>query len=166
MKTNYEEAVTLLKNTQGLSAEGLNANMTALLIKTIEDTARTSRLHPNFAEDIRDFHRKFNQEYTEKARVLPTLIQNFRIKFLNEELKEYTDAVAEGKIIDQVDGLVDLIYVAVGTLYLMGVDINKVWQEVHNSNMSKTLVPKGEGKYGFTVHKGEDYVKPALHKYI
>lgn len=162
----YEEAVKLLAQTQGMSPEGASLNILALQVKAIEDGFKGVRSHPNITQDIVDFHKKFKQTYEEKARLLPPGLQEFRSKFLKEELDEYLTAVKEGKIIEQVDGLVDLVYVAVGTLYMMGVDFNKVWAEVHNSNMSKSLVPKGEGKHGYTVHKGEDYVKPQLHKFV
>jgi predicted HAD superfamily Cof-like phosphohydrolase len=162
----YEEALKLLDQTQGMSPEGVNIKMLALQVKALEEGFKGVRSHPNISQDIVDFHTKFAQTYKDNARTLPPDLQAFRSKFLKEELEEYLTAAKEGKIIEQVDGLVDLVYVAVGTLYLMGVDFNKVWEEVHNSNMSKSLVPKGEGKHGYTVHKGETYVKPQLHKFV
>ena len=64
---------------------------------------------------------------------------NFRIKFLNEELNETTAAFECGDAEEVVDGLIDLIVVAAGTLDAFGVDSQSAWNEVHKANMSKKV---------------------------
>ena len=120
----------------------------------------------DMVKDMHDFHEKFDIAYDEDPRKLPKAIAEFRVKFLNEELiNEYVPAVMKGDLTEQIDGLFDIIYVAMGTLYLMGVDIEGVWNEGHASNMSKELVPKGKGKYGGTIAKGSDYFKPNFKQF-
>jgi hypothetical protein len=160
---NYKEATKLLSNTAGMSETGLTAHLVALLIKTVEETTGQG---PNIAKDIRDFHEKFNQSHTGPVRTLDGPLADFRIKFLKEELKEFIDAVKSGSKVDQIDGLIDLIYVAVGSLNLMGVDFNRAWTIVHDSNMSKTSVAMGEGKYGWTIQKGSTYHKPNFNQLV
>jgi len=154
---NYNLAVKLLSHTVGMSSTGLTSHMIALLIKTVEEVTQQG---PNIAGDIKSFHEKFNQSYNGPVRTLEGPLADFRIKFLKEELKEFISATKAGNKTEQIDGLIDLIYVAVGTLYLMGVDFNEAWAIVQSSNMSKTLVPAGQGKFGYTVSKGASYHKP------
>jgi NTP pyrophosphatase (non-canonical NTP hydrolase) len=61
----------------------------------------------------------------------------FRVAFLNEELKETTDAIANEDWPEVVDGLIDLVVVALGTLDAYDVDIIKAWTNVHEANYSK-----------------------------
>jgi hypothetical protein len=81
----------------------------------------------------------------------------FRGQLLQEELNEYLDAVYFRKPDDVVDALVDLTVVALGTLAILKVDIQKAWDEVHRANMSKQrgIKPGRENSGGF------DLIKPA-----
>lgn len=99
-------------------------------------------------QDIKDFHEKFGLNYDGPPRALPIDLLIFREKFLQEELDEYKDAGAlvamPGSHVNkpaglekQLDGLVDLVYVAVGTAYLHGFDFNEAWKRVHAANMAK-----------------------------
>jgi len=106
---------------------------------------------PNFMADIQEFHEKFGLAYDGRPRALPTSIADFRQLFMEEELSEYKEArqllelavdLGNEKVIiegleDQLDALVDLLYVALGTAYLQGFNINEAWRRVHRANMSK-----------------------------
>jgi predicted HAD superfamily Cof-like phosphohydrolase len=109
--------------------------------------------------DILAFHRKFNQTYNGPPRDLPEEL-NWRILFMKEELEEYDKAVEECNVMKQFDALLDLTYVALGTMYLQGFPLYAGWKVVHKSNMSKTPVQNGDGKFGSTVTKGAGYIKP------
>lgn len=105
--------------------------------------------------DIVEFHTKFDLLYGGKPRSLPDDLAKFRARFMDEELNEYlvatTILLAELKkasdykdpsritalLEDQLDALVDLVYVAVGTAYLHGFDFNRAWFRVHLANMAK-----------------------------
>src|SRR6185503_2978734 len=103
--------------------------------------------------DIEAFHKKFGLEYEGKPRCLPLDLSEFRKKFMTEELEEYcasTDlaqAILRGDIppnhdlrhemVNSLDALVDLVYVALGTAYLHGFDFREAWRRVHEANMKK-----------------------------
>lgn len=111
---------------------------------------------PDLFQDIVDFHEKFDLHYNGAPRLLPQELQRFRERFLKEELKEYQTATVrasnalhpplpmfrdtatfEEYLADMLDGLVDLVYVALGTAYLHGFDFNEAWRRVHEANMEK-----------------------------
>lgn len=161
--SNYELSQQVINNTSGMSEAGLSARISVLLIKTLEDTLGR---HPNIRKDIEAFHHKFNQRYEGKSRLLPDDLLEFRIKFIKEEFEEYLTAVKSKSPEGQVDALIDMTYVIAGTLYLMGVDFNEAWNEVQRSNMTKTPVPLGKGKMGFTVSKGQGFVPANFKKFF
>lgn len=129
---------------------------------------------PDFMADITAFHEKFGVDYSGFPRQLPTDLLDFRVKFLKEELTEYTDdanALAAHLITDktdvantthllekQLDALVDLVYVALGTAYLQGFDFNEAWRRVHEANMKKIRTARAEDSKRGSTH---DVVKPA-----
>ena len=62
---------------------------------------------------------------------------DFRMDLLEEEFSETVLAYDKGEPDEIVDGMIDLIYIAIGTMSMAGVDINKAWDLVHNANMQK-----------------------------
>lgn len=90
---------------------------------------------------------------------------SFRMDLLNEEFYETNDAFESNRPEEFVDGLIDIIVIAVGTLSLSGVDVQKAWDEVHRANMAKERgVKKGrEQSGGFDLIKPEGWVGPS-HK--
>lgn len=126
-------------------------------------------------EDVKSFHEKFGLAYNGKPRALPPAIQKFRDKFHREELKEYSEAIraiadildnkTQPSIDDDValelshafDGMLDLMYVVIGTMYLHGFPMQEGWKRVHAANMSKVRAKKG----GDSKRKSRyDVVKP------
>lgn len=137
--------------------------------------------------DIEDFHRKFGIAYEGKPRMLPEDLLAFRLKFLREELVEYSGVTADAQeLIDypeeshtfgmvecldkSLDALVDLVYVALGTAHLHGFAFNEAWRRVHSANMRKVRAPSvdasraatGRG-HAFDVIKPDGWVPPS-HK--
>lgn len=106
-------------------------------------------------KDIVEFHEKFGLEYSGSPRRLGEELAKFRAGFMAEELGEYCLSEGETKILvrevqrclipapieKQLDALVDLVYVALGTAYLQGFDFNEAWRRVHEANMKKIRVP-------------------------
>ena len=127
----------------------------------------------NPMEDIREFHQKFNLVYDGKPRGLPPELQSFRSLFLKEELREYHLQVTHlGMTLAEqpddaagityhlegmVDGLVDLVYVAMGTAYLHGFDFEESWRRVHEANMKKVRASSAEDSKR---NSDQDVVKP------
>lgn len=118
--------------------------------------------------DIECFHRRFQQLYTGKPRMLPHALQSFRTKFLQEELVEYEAAVSTMRTMDYnqkdsadaLDSLVDLVYVALGTAHLHGYDFREAWRRVHRANMAK-VIAQAEGDARSHRDARFDVVKPA-----
>lgn len=116
--------------------------------------------------DIDMFHKKFKQNYDGPPAALPPETQEFRLKFLHEELKEYEDAVDQltqygespERLENAFDALIDLVYVTLGTAHLHGFDFRNGWRRVHRANMGKVLAgDAGLSKRGYAL----DVVKPA-----
>lgn len=100
-------------------------------------------MQTNF-QDIREFHEFFGLEYDGDPRHLPPELQLFRIAFMQEELNEYIRAVLAEDLEKQVDALVDLVYVALGTAYLQGFRWEPHWEQVHEANMRKVRATSKE----------------------
>lgn len=89
-------------------------------------------------KDLADFHIKYGvPRYTPNPTTLDFETQDFRRKFLQEELDEYDEAIARDDLPEQIDALLDLVYIAVGTLDIMGVNSQRHWNEIQRANMSK-----------------------------
>lgn len=113
-------------------------------------------------KDIRDFHEKFEIDYEGPPRFLPDDLAGFRVKFLTEELNEF---IHSEQLETDLDALVDLVYVALGTAYLQGFDFNEAWRRVHEANMKKVrALSPADSKRGSTwdVVKPEGWQPPSL----
>lgn len=116
---------------------------------------------PNFLEDVRLFHEKFDQAYDGN---MPTHAEGmFRIDFLEEEVAEYKAAFRRNDHAGMIDALGDIIFVAVGTAYKYGWDINEAWRRIVRANMQKVIAPEGKWKIakpeGWTPPDHSDLVK-------
>lgn len=108
--------------------------------------------------DIKEFHEKFELTYRGTHRQLTPEMAEFRTKFMLEELTEYAQALENNDMPGQLDALVDLVYVALGTAYLQGLPFQAAWDEVHACNMRKVKAgPNGEGSKRGSPH---DVIKP------
>jgi predicted HAD superfamily Cof-like phosphohydrolase len=103
--------------------------------------------------DVRDLMTKFGIMWFDSPGHLTTRKALERHAFLQEELDEFKRAVDSQDLEEQVDALVDLVYVAKGTALMLGVDWDRHWEEVHRANLSKE---RGVTKRGAKV----DLVKP------
>jgi hypothetical protein len=95
----------------------------------------------NWVQDISMMHERFGvHEWLRKNKDNPELMKallKFRLKFLQEELRETSDAIAFSEPEEVVDGLIDLCVVAIGTLDVFGIDAQTAWDEIHGANMRK-----------------------------
>ncbi len=111
-------------------------------------------------EDIAEFHTKFGLPPVSNT---PSLLEipdmAYRIQFLFEEMQELVDAFEEEDLEKQFDALIDLVYVAIGTAYLMGLPFGEGWSRVHEANMKKVRADSAEDKRSKRGHKW-DVVKP------
>jgi predicted HAD superfamily Cof-like phosphohydrolase len=94
-------------------------------------------------KDVLDFTKAFGLPENDKPKIIDTDIRELRINLLMEEVDEYLTGEQTDDIVEIADALIDLIYIAVGTAITYGIPFEKVWNEVHRSNMAK-LGPNGE----------------------
>ena len=113
--------------------------------------------------DIKDMHLKF-KVYDTVSNLTPEAFVEylrFRLRMVKEEYDETEQALADGDAEEFVDGIIDLMVFAAGTLDVIGVDAQKAWDAVHKANMKKTVGTKSErfNEFGFP-----DLVKPKSWK--
>ena len=108
-------------------------------------------------ELVKDFAMKFGLTYEGPPRPLPPDLSKFRRAFLEEEFVEYCESAYEDNLEGQLDALVDLVYVALGTAALHGFDFDEAFRRVHAANMQKVRAERtDQSKRGSTF----DVVKP------
>ena len=109
----------------------------------------------------------FDQEIKEKASFPNDKIISLRYELIKEELEEFKDAIDKKDIKEVADALTDILYVTYGAGHAFGINLDKCFEEVQNSNMSK-LGLNGKPIYNDKgkVMKGPSYFKPDLSKFI
>ena len=118
-------------------------------------------------ESVKKFMETFGQEIKEKASFPDDKITSLRYDLIEEELNELKEAIDKKDIKEVADALTDILYVTYGAGHAFGIDLDKCFEEVQNSNMSK-LGPNGKPIYNDKgkVMKGPNYFKPDLGKFV
>ena len=118
-------------------------------------------------EKVRLFMKTYGQEVKDKAGFSDAKTNNLRIDLIKEELEELTEAMQDKNLLEVADALTDILYVTYGAGHAFGIDLDKCFEEVQNSNMSK-LGEDGKPIYNEAgkVMKGPNYFKPDLSKYL
>ena len=116
---------------------------------------------------VKTFMNTYGQEVKERATFPESKIVQLRIDLIEEELNELKEAVKNNDIVEVADALTDILYVTYGAGHSFGVDLDKCFDEVQRSNMSKLGVD-GKPIYNESgkVMKGPDYFAPDLKKII
>ena len=120
----------------------------------------------NFSK-VGTFMKTFGQEVKTKPSFSTEKINKLRIDLIKEELEELTEAMNNKDLLEVADALTDILYVTYGAGHAFGIDLDKCFEEVQNSNMSK-LNKNGKPIYNDSgkVMKGPNYFKPDLSKFI
>ena len=118
-------------------------------------------------ERVRKFMETFGQEIKEKAEFPSEKITSLRQDLIKEELDELKAAIDTKDIKEVADALTDILYVTYGAGHAFGINLDKCFEEVQNSNMSK-LGSDGKPIYNDKgkVMKGPNYFKPDLDKFV
>ena len=118
-------------------------------------------------EKVGLFMKTFGQEVKNKPGLSSEKINNLRISLINEELEELKQAMKNNDLKEVVDALTDILYVTYGAGHAFGVNLDKCFDEVQKSNMSK-LGKDGKPIYNEAgkVMKGPSYFKPDLSKFL
>ena len=113
------------------------------------------------------FMKTFGQEVKTKPAFSTEKINKLRIDLIKEELEELTEAMHNKDLLEVADALTDILYVTYGAGHAFGIDLDKCFDEVQNSNMSK-LDENGKPIYNESgkVMKGPKYFKPDLSKFV
>ena len=116
---------------------------------------------------VKNFMLKFGQEVKTDPSFPNEQITKLRYGLIKEELSELDQAIKEKNIVEVADALTDILYVTYGAGHAFGVDLDKCFEEVQNSNMSK-LDANGKPIYNESgkVMKGPNYFKPDLSKFV
>ena len=113
------------------------------------------------------FMSTFGQEVKTKSELSSEKINSLRLSLIKEELDELTKTINENDILEVADALTDILYVTYGAGHAFGINLDKCFEEVQKSNMSKLgkdnkPIYNEHGK----VMKGPDYFKPDLAKFL
>ena len=116
---------------------------------------------------VKKFMLTFGQDVKNKASFPEEKIQNLRVSLIEEELEELKQAIKDKDLKEVADALTDILYVTYGAGHAFGINLDKCFNEVQQSNMSKL---GNDGKPIYNEHgkvlKGPNYYKPNLGKYI
>ena len=116
---------------------------------------------------VKTFMETFGQEIKNKPSFSSDKINNLRYELIREELEELKVAMENKDLLEVADALTDILYVTYGAGHAFGIDLDKCFEEVQNSNMSK-LGADGKPIYNNSgkVMKGPKYFKPNLKKFV
>ena len=118
-------------------------------------------------EKVKLFMLTYDQEVKTKSEFSDDKTNKLRVDLIKEELDELTNAMKEKDLTEVADALTDILYVTYGAGHAFGIDLDKCFDEVQNSNMSK-LGEDGKPIYNEAgkVMKGPNYFKPDLSKFL
>ena len=118
-------------------------------------------------EKVKQFMQTFGQEVKTKPSFSDEKTNQLRLDLITEELEELKHAMSSRDLLEVADALTDILYVTYGAGHAFGIDLDKCFDEVQNSNMSKL------GKDGMPIYndsgkvmKGPNYFKPDLSKFL
>ena len=118
-------------------------------------------------EDVRLFMKTYRQEVKTKSMIPKESVVQLRYKLIKEELDELQKAIEEKDLLEVADALTDILYVTYGAGHAFGINLDKCFAEVQQSNMSKL---GDDGQPIFNEHgkvmKGPNYTKPNLKQLI
>ena len=120
----------------------------------------------NFSK-VGTFMKTFGQDVKGAPSFSTDKINKLRIDLIKEELEELTEAMKNKDLLEVADALTDILYVTYGAGHAFGINLDKCFDEVQNSNMSK-LDENGKPIYNDSgkVMKGPNYFKPDLSKFV
>ena len=118
-------------------------------------------------DKVKTFMETFGQEVKIKPSFSSDKINTLRYELVKEELEELKVAMENNDLLEVADALTDILYVTYGAGHAFGIDLDKCFDEVQKSNMSK-LAEDGKPIYNDSgkVMKGPRYFKPYLTKFV
>lgn len=120
----------------------------------------------NWYNDVKNFHIAFGQRVGETVELPEPNERCLRIRLLEEEFEEYLSGEGKDDIVEIADALADIIYIACGTAVAYGIPLDKVFEEVHRSNMAKLVDGKPIYREDGKVLKPEGWQPPNVKKIL
>tara|TARA_Y100000310_G_scaffold344909_1_gene460431 strand:+ start:26332 stop:26706 length:375 start_codon:yes stop_codon:yes gene_type:complete len=116
---------------------------------------------------VKEFHEKFEIDIGETPHIPTGQVLAFRLELIDEELKELFESIENNDLENFAQELADVLYVVNGFAVTAGIDVHKILEEVHRSNMTKLdengkVNKRADGK----VLKGPNYQKPNIKKVL
>lgn len=99
----------------------------------------------DWIRDVGDFHKATGDSFPAYPHLPPMFQQQLRSRLIREEAAEVINAITFQDLVEIADGIVDCIYVLLGTAISYGIDIRPIWDAVHKANMSKVTGPRDSG---------------------
>jgi predicted HAD superfamily Cof-like phosphohydrolase len=120
----------------------------------------------DYYNSVKDFHKAFNQLVANEPSLPDQKTRDLRKKLLTEEYNEYIMGEDANDLENIAKELADIIYIACGTAVSYGIDLNKVFAEVHRSNMDKLIDGKVHYREDGKVLKPESWSPPNIKQFI
>lgn len=110
-------------------------------------------------EMVREFHEMAGQRDALSPDLTDYRVNNLRMRLIDEERRELLGALADDDVLGVADALADLMYVVIGSALQWGIPLERVFAEVHRSNMTKR---GGDKRADGKILKGPNYSPPDL----
>jgi predicted HAD superfamily Cof-like phosphohydrolase len=120
----------------------------------------------NFYTDVKEFHQAFGQRVGETPELPSKEERDLRKNLLAEEYTEYVVAEYKDDLIEIADALADIIYITCGTAVSYGIPLDKLFAEVHRSNMAKLVDGKVIRRSDGKVQKPEGWTPPNVKRVL
>jgi len=114
---------------------------------------------------VKEFHQRFGEFIRSSPGLVDQATTELRIRLIREETDEFEKAAHEGNLVKVADALADILYVTYGTGVSYGIDLDPIFREVHESNMSKgdpEVLRTSNGK----ILKAKNYRPPELRQIL
>jgi hypothetical protein len=119
----------------------------------------------DIVKHIEVFQTYANQSYSGPPREMPEGYIG-RFKLTEEEFVEWRKAVKSGDLENYVMESIDIVFCILGNFHVQGIPFYECWQEIYKANMTREVVPHGQGKYGMSINKGPNYQPPQLSQFV
>lgn len=116
----------------------------------------------NWYNDVKEFHKAFGQRIGIKPEFPSKEERLLRKKLIDEEFDELMEAEENNDFVEVADALADIIYIALGTAVSYGIPLDKVFDEVHRSNMAKLVDGKVHRRADGKIQKPEGWTAPNI----
>ena len=117
----------------------------------------------NYQKDVSNFMILGEQKIASDLNLKNEQTQLY-MNLIKEEFEETLKAFDEEDLVEVADGLADMVWVIMGMCNSVGIDFDKIWEEVKSSNMSKFVDGKFIKNDSGKIMKPETYFKPNIKK--